>query len=1182
MIKVSCPSCNASYDVDENRLPEDGLRMRCPKCEESFQVHRDGTTAKTGGGAAPASKRPPARKPTQVGIGPNLPPPAPPPPPAAAKAPPADPPGAPDEIDLPAPLSGGEYADLPAPRAGGRSLDFDPFDDPGVADLPAPKADPSPAGFDPFADMDLPAPLEAPGGTDLPAPLSSRGTSDVDLPAPMRGGQARAVEPMGEEIDLPMALTDAELPKPMPMSNVPEPISLDSELPMASEDKDLPVARDDFADLELEGPARVHGGGPIELDLPDGGDLDLDMEIDAPAQPPAQPPPLGQPFGAPGAKPGEDRISRDSAELDLPESDELEFSELGGAAGGVHRMPHPGGARPDVSMAPDRPETKISIKRPPWLMKAAVVLGLVAVIVGTGFYAGTTKYGLFGIHLVEPFLPGSGDELVVTQAIEGAELVAASDTYSATRAALAQLSVARGEAGLNRSLVARSLLHESYFQIRYGQDPESGSTADALRLHLQRRGDEAPRVHVALAADALRNADATTASAEIDLASREDPTDVYLDLVTGEIALRNQQGEKAVDAFSGALQKHDSARAQWGLARAHRMLGQEDQAAAAARATLTASPKHAGARVAVAEQQIANGEIEQASELLQGPAGLAPVDGATLQVARADKSAALTLIATIEEQRGRLGAAREMYEKAIELDSSNSNAALGAARLVLLEGVYQDALARFQTVLGSEVPPGAPLDATGKPRVVVQAKLGAAEALLAMDKADEAKKLLADLQTPEPVNANVEIWQGKVAAALDQSKDAVLHFRNAIELDPTAIGAYMALAKHYADTKRPDEAVGVLVQAQKNVEITAEVRRLVGWAELQRGNLDDAIKQFKAALEMEPMDSSAEFGLAEAYRRKRMFAEAAASLAKVEEMDAKFPGLQLEKGLLAEAQGDMAGAIADYRGALSESPNDTALKSRLGAALVIVGELDEADKLLREVLKVQPYSAEADHYLGRVALLRGQVHDSRQLFERAVRLEPDNGTYRMYVAWAALESNEMIPALRELEAALKLEPNLGDAYWLRARIRIHAGTVRDALADLERALQLNPNRVEAWAAMGECHYQLGQVREAVADFEKAVAGQPQRAYWWYRLQLDEGMRPKALTSLVTSASLGDDSPTEHGWLADAHRLIGDIYYAQGKRQDAVIEYGRYLELADKGAIDRADVEAKLRKISQGR
>jgi tetratricopeptide (TPR) repeat protein len=803
--------------------------------------------------------------------------------------------------------------------------------------------------------------------------------------------------------------------------------------------------------------------------------------------------------------------------------------------------------------------------------------------VGAGFYSGGTKYGLFGIHLVEPFLPGSGDEVAVTQAIESAELVAAEDTYAATRLALTQLADERRDAGLNRSLVARSLLHESYYQIRFGGDPESGSVADGLRLHLQRRGDEAPRIHVALAADALRNADTATASSEIALAAQEDPTDSYVDLVAGEIALSKREGQAAVDAFTRALEKHDSARAQWGLSRAYRVLDQRQPSVAAAKATLEASPKHAGARVAVAEQHIVDGEIEEAAALLEAPAGLTPVDGATLQVSRTDKSAALALIARIEEQRGRLGAAREMYEKAIELDTSNAEAALGAARLVLLEGAYQDALARFQTVLGSELAPGAPVDPTGKPRVVVEAKLGAAEALLAMNKPQDAKKLLADLTTPEPVNANVEIWQGKVAAALGESKEAVRHFRNAITLDPTAIGAYIALATHYTDTRRPGEAVGVLVEAQKNVEITAEVRRLLGRAELQRGRLDEAIKQLSAALEMEPRDSSAEFGLAEAYRRKRMFAEAAASLAKVEEFDSKFPGLLLEKGRLAEAQGDMEGAIAGYRAALAESPDDAALKSRLGAALVLTGELGEAETLLREVLKVQPYSAEAEHFLGRIELQRGQVEASRQRLQRAARLAPDNGTYRMYVAWAELESNEMTPALRDLEAALKLDESLGDAYWLRARIRIRAGTVRDALADLQRALELNPNRVEAWAAMGECHYQLGEVTAAVSDFEKAVEGQPDNAYWWYRLgrlQLDEGMRQKARASLTRSVSLGDEAPKEHGWLADAHRLIGDIDYAQGKRQDAIVAYGRYLELADADAIDRPDVEAKLDKMSR--
>ena len=79
----------------------------------------------------------------------------------------------------------------------------------------------------------------------------------------------------------------------------------------------------------------------------------------------------------------------------------------------------------------------------------------------------------------------------------------------------------------------------------------------------------------------------------------------------------------------------------------------------------------------------------------------------------------------------------------------------------------------------------------------------------------------------------------------------------------------------------------------------------------------------------------------------------------------------------------------------------------------------------------------------------------------------------------------------------------------------------------------------------------------------------------------EGMRQKALTSLGTSVTLGDEAPKQHGWLADSHRLMGDIHYAQGKRQEAIVEYGRYLELSDRDAIDRADVEAKLRKMSQG-
>ena len=1205
MIKVSCPSCNASYDVDEHRLPDDGLRMRCPKCSESFQVHRDGSTAKAGGGAAPGASSPPRAKRTKVGIGVNAPPPPPPPPAAVLKSPPSDLPMATDEVDLPAPLGSSDFADLPAPsvgkagrtkkggglddfggfddlpapKTGARSLDFDPFSDLDSADLPAPmsadlpalKHEASPSGFDPFADVDLPAPLHAAGGTDLPAPLGASLGPEFDLPAVRGGGRAGS---LGDEIDLPMAVTDADLPTPAGRSNVPAPISLDSDLPMSRDQQDLPIARDDFMDLEIDGPERTHGGGPIELDLPEGGDLDLEMDLDLPPRRPGPPPLIGQPGAPPiGSMPGDDPLARDSAELALPEADGLGLSDPPPEAGdGVHRMPRAGGVSPEFDTAPSSARKKIRFKQPPWLMKAVAALLVLGVIVGSGFYLGKTKYGLFGIHLLEPLLPASGDPARVAQAIEEAELIAASDTYLGEREALAKLQTARDGASLNRAIIARTLLHESYNILRYGPNAESSDVADALRVHLRRRGDEAPRVHVALAADALRNSDMSTATAEVALGAQDDPSDPYLDLVAGEIALKSRDGQIALDAFSGALKKHESARAQWGLARAHKVLGNVDEAVAAAGATRTLSPNHAGARVVLAERLISEGELDAAYELLQVPAGLAPVEGVTLRVAKSDRSAALALVARIDEYRGRLGAAREHYDKSIELDTSNTDATLGAARLVLREGVYPDAYARFQTVLGSEVRPGAELDVTGKPVVIVQAKLGAAEALLAMGKPEEARVLLADLLTPEPVSAEVELWQGKAAEGLGKSKDAVTHFRNAIRLEPKSVRGYMALAEHYTSTKRPGEAVGVLVEAQKNVEITAEVRRVLGWAELQRNRIDQAIVEFTKALEMEPRDSTAQFGLAVAYRRKWKLDEATAALAKVEELDAKFPGLALEKGRLAEASGDMDAATASYRTALAASPDDPALKSRMGAVLVLTGKYAEAEKLLLEVLDAQPYSAEAEHYMGRVELERGQTETARQRFLRAARIEPENGMFRMYVAWAALESGEMTAALRNLDAALKLDPTLGDAYWLRARIRIRAGTVRDALSDLRKAIELNPTRIEAWAAMGESHYQLGQMKDAIAAFEKAVAGAPEQGYWWYRLgrlQLDEGQRAKALTALAQATRIGDEEPGAKAWVADSHRLTGDIYYAQNKRPEAIVEYGRYLELADREAIDRS-------------
>ncbi|MCA9583614.1 MAG: zinc-ribbon domain-containing protein, partial [Myxococcales bacterium] len=84
MINVQCPQCRAPYELDENRLPEGGMKMRCPKCETKFHVHRSGDVQLEGatpgmpaglGGDGPKAPAPPKkagsmRKATMVGVAP--------------------------------------------------------------------------------------------------------------------------------------------------------------------------------------------------------------------------------------------------------------------------------------------------------------------------------------------------------------------------------------------------------------------------------------------------------------------------------------------------------------------------------------------------------------------------------------------------------------------------------------------------------------------------------------------------------------------------------------------------------------------------------------------------------------------------------------------------------------------------------------------------------------------------------------------------------------------------------------------------------------------------------------------------------------------------------------------------------------------------------------------------------
>jgi tetratricopeptide (TPR) repeat protein len=1136
----------------------------------------------------------------------------------------------PMELDLPAPSARGGAMmelDLPAPRQGG-GMDLD---------LPAPLSGPNARGKAPSLDLDLPAPLSGPNARgkapsldlDLPAPLSgpnARGKApslDLDLPAPLSGGAGRGrglafdldlPAPRGDVLDLPAPAGHVDLPQPsFGGLDLPAPRGV-ADLPAARGGADLPTVR---GALDLPAPrgasdlpaARGAADLPMALggsELPTLGQrrtaeraaFDLPVPGTGPSLPPgalsSDSLPRGGGFGSHEAQPSgpqsfgelelplpERRVApatqRAHGEVDLPGGgdDGTEFSDipverqsLPPATGGLPlaRPAAKAVAKPTAPAGPGKGRRNA-------LVAVSVVIALGAVGAGLSL----TPLGPFGYYALEPHLPGGGDPASVARVIDEADHAALLDTYSGSNEALSTLAHARHDAGLNRALLARSLVHESLHQLRWG-DRSGGARAAAIRQRLEERGTDGPEVALALAADDLREGDAAGALRRIAAARSFAENDPFVDLVEAESALAGNDPATALQAFQQALAHDGGARAQWGIARALATGGGDDDTVrAAVDATLALAPDHGDALLWRARSASAAGDTAAALEDIAAVVGARPLGDppAALVSPPHLRGEAWAVAGDIHERAGRLHQSLDAYNESIEADSTRIDALLGAGR-VLLADRPADALTRFESVIERE--DAAELMLASGRAAAQEARLGAARAMLDLDRDQEARSMLENLVEELPEDAELVRWLGRSQELLDEPAAAEQNFREAIRLAPAEFAGYLFLARLYQSLHRDVDAIAVLDSARGAVAETAEMREGLGTYELGLNRIEAAITEFRRALALDANMPAARFGLGCALRRHGEYDEALAAFDELARIDPGHPGMALERGQLFEARGESDRAVEYYTVALAESPDDPELLLRLGAAQVGAGDVDAAETTLARVQEMLPASAEAEHFVGRIAFARGSYPEAAQHFERAITLDASRGEFFVWAARAALQNRALGTARERADSAITRDPSLGDAYWVRGEVRLDQGLVRDALVDLERALTLRPTRYEALAAMGDCYGQLHQLPQAIAAYDRAVTAVDSNGEWWYRLgrlHMDADHPGEAARTLARATLIGEATDPRPAWLVDAHRVLGDASRLAGDRAGAIEHYSRYLELAPSGAIDRPHVRSAM-------
>jgi tetratricopeptide (TPR) repeat protein len=200
----------------------------------------------------------------------------------------------------------------------------------------------------------------------------------------------------------------------------------------------------------------------------------------------------------------------------------------------------------------------------------------------------------------------------------------------------------------------------------------------------------------------------------------------------------------------------------------------------------------------------------------------------------------------------------------------------------------------------------------------------------------------------------------------------------------------------------------------------------VGNALLASGRVDQAITEFKRALEINPNYAEAHYNLGNALFGKGQLDEALAQYQRAAETKPTFALAHYNLGIALLQKGRADEAIIQFQAALALHPNAEA-HNNLGNAFLQKHQPDNAIAEYQKALEMDPTDAGAYNNLGNALLQKSEVGDAIIQYQKAVDLSPNFAEIRENLGVALLQKGRGTEAIAQFEEALRLKPGYTDA-----------------------------------------------------------------------------------------------------------------------------------------------------------
>jgi tetratricopeptide (TPR) repeat protein len=315
---------------------------------------------------------------------------------------------------------------------------------------------------------------------------------------------------------------------------------------------------------------------------------------------------------------------------------------------------------------------------------------------------------------------------------------------------------------------------------------------------------------------------------------------------------------------------------------------------------------------------------------------------------------------------------------------------------------------------------------------------------------------------------------------------------------------------------------------------------------LTQGRLDEAERNFRAVLQLDPKSGEAYANIGVVSMRRKQWNKALGFLHQAERLMPQVPGIRLNIGLAYYRQNEFPKAIPPFESVVRDQPDAAQARYLLGLCYFFAERWADAATTLEPLWSQESSKLPYLYVLSNAAHRAGQKELDERAAAQLIKLSDGSPEYHLFVGKSHLNLDRYDAALAEFQTATAANPKLPFVHFNLGLTYMKKQDYPKARDEFLQDAAIEPDLALNYDELGNVYWLMQEDRNAEKSYREALRRNPRLVNSHLGLARIYQRQEKYSAALAEIDAAGKLDPAR----TDVHYMRGQVLLHLGRKQEA--------------------------------